>query len=206
MRPVPFSAVWMAVSAAILLAGSALPASLTTASLTIMLDFKGPYSDRSVDEMKREFEGIVKNSGLTIDWRLRSSSELEQLTFNNLVVVRFKGKCILEPVGYLYDERGPLAFTYSTGGVVQPYSEVACDKVAATVRSAMFGGDFAKPDELLGRALGRVVAHELIHMLSKSGAHGRAGVAKAALSGKLLIAPDLPLDPADLRRLRAIGQ
>jgi hypothetical protein len=194
MRHVLFCAIWF----------TALGSPGNAAGLTIILDFQGPHSQRSVEEMKREFEGIMMDSGITFDWRMREQGPQE--VFGNLVVVRFKGKCILEPVGYLYDERGPLAFTYSTDGVVQPYSEVACDKVTASVRSAMFGGDFAKADELLGRALGRVVAHELVHMLLKSGAHGHEGVAKAELSGKRLISPHLRLDAADLERLRTGGQ
>jgi hypothetical protein len=72
---------------------------------------------------------------------------------------------------------------------VQPYGEVACDKVAAAVRSAMSGEDYARRDVLLGRALGRVVAHELMHMLARSGAHTETGVGRAALSGKRLISP-----------------
>jgi hypothetical protein len=48
-----------------------------------------------------------------------------------------------------------------------------------------------------------VVAHELVHILSKSGNHTRDGVEKAALSGKLLIAPDLQLDAAELEKLHA---
>jgi len=54
---------------------------------------------------------------------------------------------------------------------------------------------------LLGRALGRVLAHEVVHILSKSGAHGRVGVAKTALSGSQLIAPELRLGAADLERI-----
>lgn len=141
----------------------------------------------------------MKDSGLTFDWRMRG--EAKQESFANLVVVRFKGKCVLEPVGYLFDERGPLAFTYSTDGAVQPFSEVACDRVAAAARSAMSGGDFAHADFLFGRALGRVVAHELVHILARSGAHGREGVAQPALSGFKLIAPELHLDAADLERI-----
>src|SRR6185369_3730106 len=101
-----------------------------------------------------------------------------EASFGNQVVVRFKGKCVREPVPDLYDERVPLAFAHSTDGVVQPVSEVACDRVVAAARSAMSGDDFAHADLLLGRALGRVVAHELVHMLSKSGAHGQEGVAR----------------------------
>jgi hypothetical protein len=150
--------------------------------------------------MKREFAGIMKASALRFDFRSRSQASKEELS--DLVLVRFTGKCVLEPAGYLYDERGPMAFTYSTDGIVQPFSEVACDKVTSAVRSAMAGGDFANADVLLGRALGRVLAHEVVHMLSKSGAHGRAGVAKTALSGTQLIAPELRLGPEDLERIQ----
>jgi hypothetical protein len=169
--------------------------------ITIVLDFQGPRSEQSVAEMKREFAGIMKDSTLRFDFRWRSQASQEALT--DLVLVRFTGKCVLEPVGYLYDERGPMAFTYSTDGIVQPFSEVACDKVTSAVRSAMAGSDFANADVLLGRALGRVLAHEVVHMLSKSGAHGRTGVAKTALSGSQLIAPELRLGPEDVERIHA---
>jgi hypothetical protein len=167
--------------------------------ITIVLDFQGPRSEPSVAEMKREFTGIMKGSALRFDFRSRNEAVRED--FSDLLVVRFTGKCRLEPVGYLYDERGPMAFTYSTDGIVQPFSEVACDKVTSAVRSAMAGGDFAKADLLLGRALGRVLAHEVMHILSKSGTHGRTGVAKTALSGGQLIAPGLLLEPQDLERM-----
>jgi len=75
--------------------------------------------------------------------------------------------------------------------------------VISAVRSAMRGGDFAQADLLLGRALGRMLAHEVMHMLSQSGAHGAAGVAKTALSGSQLIAPELRLEPQDLARLHS---
>src|SRR5262245_52379887 len=83
-------------------------------TLTIVADFDGPHSDSSISAMKKELEGILKPSGLTLNWR--SAKEASQSSFDNLVVVRFKGKCILEPVPVLYDERGPLAFTHETDG------------------------------------------------------------------------------------------
>ena len=169
--------------------------------ITIVLDFQGPRSESAIVEMKREFSDIMKESAVRFDFRSRA--EITEDSSNDLVVVKFTGKCVLEPVGYLYDERGPMAFTYSTDGVVQPFSSVACDKVTSVIRSAMVGGDFAKADLLLGRALGRVLAHEVVHMLSKSGAHARAGVAKTSLSGSQLIAPELRLGAADLERMHA---
>ena len=157
---------------------------------TIVLDFTGPHSDRSIGEMKREFEGILKGSGNTFTWRTRGEASGE--VPSNLVVVRFKGKCVLAPVAYLYDERGPLAFTHSTDGNLQPFSEVECDQVTSAVRGAMFGGDYTRSDLLLGRALGRVVAHEFIHFMRNSNRHDREGIEKVSLSPVELIAPDPP--------------
>jgi hypothetical protein len=167
--------------------------------ITIVLDFDGPHSEKTVAEMKREFEGIVKNTPIKVGWSTRQQAQREAVP--NLIVVRFKGKCVLDPVPYLFDERGPMAFTYSTSGVVQPFSEVACERVTTAVRSAMFGGDFGKADLLLGRALGRVLAHEVVHMMTASGTHGREGIARHSLSGNDLIAPELHLAPEDLGRL-----
>ena len=84
------------------------------------------------------------------------------------------------------------AFSFCRSGVWPP---------GAAVRPAMWGSDFAKADLLLGRALGRVVAHELFHMLSRSNAHAREGLARESLTGQQLIAPVLQFTPADFDRI-----
>jgi hypothetical protein len=170
------------------------------ADITVVLDFDGPYSDRSVEQMKRETEDIFKTAGLHLEWHTRADAVGD--AYENLVVVRFKGKCVLEPVPMLYDERGPFAFTYNSDGAVLPFSEVECDHVTASVQSAMGVDDHARPDYVMGRALGRVVAHELVHILTKSAAHARDGVARTALSGHDLIGPPLRLTREDVERLR----
>jgi hypothetical protein len=174
----------------------------SSSKLTVVLDFQGTPSNQSVTAMEHETEGILKSSGLRLDWRLAADAAHE--SFDDLVVVQFKGACKVEPIPYVYDELGPLAFTYSADGTVQPFTQVSCNKVAASVRSAMWGGDFERADLLFGRALGRVLAHELVHMLTASVQHGREGVQKPALSGKELITGTLLLSPADIARLRAI--
>ena len=123
-------------------------------------------------------------------------------SFSDLVVMTFKGSCGFEPAAPRYDELGPLATTRTSDGEVQPFGEVNCDRVVNSARSAMSGNDFAHADLLIGRAMGRVVAHELVHMLTKSGQHGIEGVEKPALSGKQLIAAFLPLSAFDIDRLK----
>jgi hypothetical protein len=189
---------------ACLVVAAALPAAAITpstgADVTVIVNFKGSYSAPAIKEMQREASEIIKTSGISLDWRLRS--EAADLTFNDLVVVTFKGTCVFNPMPMIVDELGPYAFTRTSGGEVQPFGEVDCDHVVSSLHGAMSGGDYAKADLLLGRALGRVVAHELVHMLTKSRQHGKEGVEKAALSARQLIAETLPLSAMDVDRLQ----
>jgi len=177
------------------LAATTRPAS----DLTVVLDFQGARSERAILEMQREVGTILKASGVQLEWRTRSEASRE--SFNDLVLVRFSGTCDLGIASQGLGKRGPLGSTFISDGSMLPFAEIACDRVGDAVRSAMSGDDFEMADVLLGRALGRVLAHEVVHMLSKSGEHGRAGVAKTSLSGSQLIAPELRLGAADLERM-----
>ena len=168
--------------------------------VTVILDFRGPHSQLSLKEMKRESGLILNSSGVQLDWRILGEDPFA--SYADLVVMTFKGSCEYEPAAPLYDELGPLAMTRTTNGEVQPFGEVDCNRVVNSVRGAMTGSDYSRTDLLIGRAMGRVVAHELVHMLTKSGTHGTEGVEKPALSGKQLIAAFLPLSAFDVDRLR----
>jgi hypothetical protein len=167
--------------------------------LTVILDFKGPYSRTSLNEMKRESGMILSASGLLLDWRVLGEDPPE--SYHDLVVITFQGACEYRVAPPRYDDGVPLAITRMIDGEVQPFGEVDCAQVVNSASHAMSGGDYARGDLLIGRAMGRVVAHELIHMLTKSGQHGTEGVAKPALSGEQLIGAYLPLSALDAGRV-----
>ena len=188
-----------------LIAGLAVPLGagvdrVSPSVLTVILDFKGPHSRTSLIEMQRESGHILNSSGVKLDWRMLGEDPFA--SYSDLVVITFKGVCEYEPAAPIYDELGPLASTRTTNGEVQPFGEVDCNRVVGSARTAMSGSDLARADLLIGRAMGRVVAHELVHMLTKSGCHGTEGVEKAALSGKQLITASLPLSAFDIDRLK----
>ena len=168
--------------------------------LTVMMDFKGPHSAASVNEMEREAGFILKSTGVKLEWQVLGQDPVG--SYADLVVMTFKGNCEFVPAPPRYDELGPLAITRTTNGEVQPFGEVDCDRVVSTAVNAMSGLDYSRADLLVGRAMGRVLAHELVHMLTKSGEHGKEGVEKPALSGKQLIAGVLPLSAFDIDRLK----
>ncbi len=167
--------------------------------LTVILDFRGIHSEPSIKEMEHETSAILKTAGMKLDWRLRSEASLQ--AYPDLVVMTFKGTCKFGQESRPYDEQSPLASTNTTDHKIQSFGQVDCDHVIESARSAMWGGDFAHADYLVGRALGRVVTHEIVHMLTHSAEHGHDGVFEAALSGRQLIAPSLPLAAMDVDRL-----
>src|ERR1700689_4464010 len=128
--------------------------------LTVILDFKGVHSEPSIREMERESGSILQTTGLKLDWRLRNQTGGQ--AYPDLVVMTFNGTCKFDPAPRNFEALGPLASTTTTDHRIQSFGQVDCDHVVSTARSAMASMDYAHADMLVGRALGRVVVHELV--------------------------------------------
>jgi hypothetical protein len=169
--------------------------------VTLVLQFDQPFSPQSLNVMEDEVASIVSESGIKIEWRLLTDIRSSD-TFETLVVVRFHGACNMEPARPSPNERTYYGFTYISDGSVLPFSEVECDKVSNSIRPAMSKQQWQDRDAILGRALGRVLAHELFHMLAKTQHHADEGVTKSALSPAQLVSNKLSMAPADLEKLK----
>jgi len=166
----------------------------------VVLNFEETQSKRIIEVMKRETQEILAGSGVHLDWRLRS--EVGSESFAELVMVTFKGNCSVDSHTQQTMIPGPLASTHVSGDRVQPFADVFCDHVAALTRPAIVSGEFGNADPTMGRALAKVLAHELMHMITKSAAHGTNGVAKATLTGRQLADHETTLESDDLERIR----
>ena len=150
---------------AVLLASLCAPAPVMAASaVTLVLQFDQAYSTRSLEAMEHEVASIVHESGIKVDWRMRDDVRSTD-SFESLVVVHFRGTCILQPTAAAMDERGYYAMTYISDGSVLPFSDVECDKISNSIRPAMSRRQWRESDSVLGRALGRVIAHDTVTKL-----------------------------------------
>ena len=152
-------------------------------SVAVVLQFEDRYSELSIVEMKTEAQALVKDSGIVLSWR-----RMEQLSsaeaFPRMVVVRMRGVCDMGlPVPPLSSLSLPLASTYILGGEPSPFSDIECDRIRSSL-----GARSGRGDLLFGRALGRVLAHELHHIIQRTRAHTAAGYTRQSLSPADLIA------------------
>ena len=176
--------------------------------LTIVLDLIDTVAApaETLASMKAEILKDMQATGYSVDFKLREEITPEA-SFEDLIVVRLKGRCQMDNSPALLDERGPsaLAYTHSSQGEILPFSEVLCDRLRGSIRAAMWGDDFKRGNFLLGRAIGRVLSHEFFHILGNTSGHGKDGLAKRTLSPNQLIAEQLRFEKADsnLLRLRA---
>lgn len=157
--------------------------------------------------MERAVEVLLKPAGVSVTWRSTSENSGME-AFSRLAVVRFKGRCeVKSPIpasnfGTL-GETTALASTRVSGGRVLPYTEVDCDEVRRALAYLRPGAGLAERQKTFGAALGRVVAHELYHILANRVEHAGEGLAQASeLLSDLVSSQNLSFDESATRAIR----
>jgi hypothetical protein len=137
--------------------------------------------------------------GLHFDWRVLNQGDNSPAT--ELVVVNFTGRCDVREFETLPFTSGPLGWTHVSQGVVLPFSDVDCNAVRAFLQNQLRTRPEAVREEIYGRALGRVLAHELYHVLAGTVDHGACGIAKSGYTVSDLLSRDFVFEAAELRTL-----
>ena len=100
-------------------------------------------------------------------------------------------------------ETDALGSTQVGQGRVLPFSEVECDHIRKALAYMRPGSNQLERQNALGLALGRVVAHELYHILTRTTTHATAGLAKASQSLRDLVAlREIGFQEADSQAIR----
>ena len=175
----------------IFFAATSLPGQIrTSAPVTLLYRFDHFHSQIAFEEMQRELETVMKPLGYAPDWRGVGNATVKD-SFENLVMVDFRGRCLMEAADLPVQTNGAaLAKTKVSDGTVLPFSEVECDQVRASLHS-VWGTRAQQSDLALGRALGKVLAHELYHVLLRTTAHSSDGIEKKSLSQAELVSDQL---------------
>jgi hypothetical protein len=166
----------------------------TSARVGVFLDFDQLPSSSIVQAMQREVSAVLAETGARFSWIiLRTETAAE--TFDELAVLRFRGNCRAGRfTGAPNSNRITLGSTEIASAGVTSYSNVECDQLQSCLSGML--GTFCPSDRdgVYGRALGRVVAHELYHILGRTTHHTHHGVARAMQSPFDLVKQDYQID------------
>lgn len=162
-------------------------------------DFEKEHSTLSFEAMKEEVAAIMAPTGLQLEWRFLNQTES---TLGELVVVSFTGRCRMNDLPLPRAESGPLGWTYMADGHTSPFSHVDCNRVRGFINPLVAGARWEEQETLLGRALGRVLVHELYHVFSDNKRHASRGLRKAFCTARDLLLGHPRLDEKDVNTLR----
>ncbi|MCC6859163.1 MAG: hypothetical protein IT158_11405 [Bryobacterales bacterium] len=169
--------------------------------LAIYLDFEGDPSEVALDSMKKEVAAIMEPVGLNLQWRALADGGCSE-SFRELAVMRFTGRCRMDAPPDFEPQAAALGMAKMSDGEILPFGEVACNRVRGVISTQMGSGDGRKRDSLMGRALGRVVAHELYHILTRTRKHAAEGVAKPYYTARDMLGNTLVFQPKQVNLLK----
>jgi hypothetical protein len=152
------------------------------------MDFDAAPGGSSVAVMKREVDRLLKPTGIKVNWRLIRDNHGDE-AYSRLVVLKFTGACSADWTVQPTSKEDPVAVgnTEVDQGRVLPFGEVRCDVVRGALSYLTPAASKEQRQEALGLAMGRVVAHELYHVLARTTVHAERGLAKATQSLRDLI-------------------
>lgn len=150
--------------------------------------------------LQDEVESIMAPLGLRFEWRELGKTGVGEVSAE-LAVVTFKGRCDTGGQGTHSQVERALGWTHVSDGQILPFTEVSCDRVREFVQSRLLSFRTGDREEKYGRALGRVLAHELYHIFANTMRHGSRGVAKESYNVQDLLADDFEFQGKESRML-----
>jgi len=162
--------------------------------------------DNTVSYMQRELETLMREAGYLVTWKIpgNPSDEGESM----IAVVELRGSCKapearshVTPV----QNGASLASTAVDGDHVLPFSWINCETLTQMLAPSLVGVSSKQRDFLYGRAMGRVLAHELYHMLANEREHVGSGVGKPSFSAKDVLNESFTFEETALAKFRDSG-
>ena len=118
-------------------------------------------------------------------------------------MVTFKGRCDVASLVARGRFEGALGWTHVSDGQILPFTDVSCDRVREFLGAGLLALTGVEREEKYGRALGRVLAHELYHIFANTTRHGSLGVAKESYSVQDLLSDDFQFEAKESRAMQA---
>jgi hypothetical protein len=161
--------------AALLIVLAAVCAQAQTRTLGLYAGPARGLNDQSRLAMQEELARLLAPAGIEIIWK-DSSARRSGEDFELIAVSSFEGSCSLEGPHQIPVSKS-LADTSISDGHVLPFFRVDCTRLIQ-----MLGRHISS--SVLGRALARVMAHEIYHIVARTPEHQETGVAKAVFAAQ----------------------
>jgi hypothetical protein len=172
-------------------------------SITIYLK-SGAADVAAVSYMERELSGLMQTANYRLEW-VNASAAIPDVTNGQLIVLALTGDCTVRRGANESSEDlaiESLASTPVSDGEILPFSTLHCDTLNRVIGGAIAAASDQRRPWLYGRAMARLAAHELYHVLTNRRDHSQEGVSKPCFSARDLLADHFEFESAALAKMR----
>lgn len=120
----------------------------------------------------------------------------------HVLYVAFRGRCEFVPQIAPRTGQRIMASLAVVDGRIQPMMTVDCDAVAQTIAGHMTRADLKHAEFVYGRALARVVAHEIYHWVAHQTNHRHSELFSETMGARTLLAERARFEPGEVQLLR----
>jgi hypothetical protein len=170
------------------------------APITLYTQFAAQPPAAVFDSMQDEVRSIMAPMGLRFHWMHLAESNGKQVSIE-LAVIQFEGRCDVARLGSRDENPGPLGWTHVSDGVILPFANVDCGAIRGFIQKELLDTRAGIRAAAFGRALGRVLAHELYHIFANTKRHGTDGVAREFYSARDLMTADFQFQAKEFAAL-----
>ena len=153
------------------------------------------------DAMQDEVRTIMAPMGLRFRWMDLAESNGKQVSIE-LAVIDFNGRCDVGGLTARDENPGALGWTHISDGVILPFANVDCAAVRSFIQRELRDTRLQTRAATFGRALGRVLAHELYHIFANTTRHGSDGVGREYYNVEDLLAAGFQFETRELLALK----
>jgi hypothetical protein len=161
----------------------------------IVLRHQNAISTNILHAIQQETGALFDSGSYRVQWL----NHPQQVEAAFLVIAEFDGHCDVNSPASSPTIAKRLASAVVEDGSILPFVRVNCTALTELLSPALDRNPEA--ERLYGRALGRLLAHELYHVVGGAANHTGAGVAQSAFSRQDLLSADFRFDDDALRIL-----
>ncbi|HYR89836.1 MAG TPA: hypothetical protein VE422_37530 [Terriglobia bacterium] len=159
----------------------------------------------SVETVRSELQSLLRPAGFDLIWR-DSAQRKSGEDFDFVVVSSFDGSCSTDDLSTsssaLALNSVILADTSVSGSRVLPFFRVDCAQLIRMLAPSLKPLSPAVRQIVVQRALARLMAHEIYHIVAQTTGHQSSGIAKASFSIRDLTADRFEFDIWSLSQMK----
>jgi hypothetical protein len=175
------------------------------ADLSVVIDSRAPIDSAVLQAMEKELKRIFGPTDTLIELVIYRNRNESKVFESQVIMTRVVGECDALAAATSYTHKpDTLGRTFVTDGEILPFVELNCRQISGAVQQQIRAFPKDEYPVVLGRALARVLAHEIFHILAATMKHARHGIAAETMNAVQLTTERHDFRPEDFERMHLL--